>query len=56
MKKNNFSGHLKKSTAHLNVVKGLSQPTETEVPPPGQKIIVTCIKALEHKYIFSKYS
>ena len=29
MKKNNFSEHLKKSTAHLNVVKGLSQPTET---------------------------
>ena len=42
VKKNNFSEHLKKSTAHLNAVKSLSQPTETEVPPPGQKTIVTC--------------
>ena len=41
MKKNNFSEHLKKSMAHLKAAKGLSQPTETEVPPPGQKTIVT---------------
>ena len=40
MKKNNFSELLKKSMAHLNAVKGLSQPTETEAPPPGQKTIV----------------
>ena len=39
VKKNNFSEHLKKSTAHLNTVKGLSQPTGTEAPPPGQKTI-----------------
>ena len=44
MKKNNFSKHLKKSTAHLNAVKGLSQPNETEAPPPGQKTIVICVK------------
>ena len=30
--------------AHFNVVKGLSQPTETEAPPPGQKTIVTCVR------------
>ena len=30
VKKNNFSEHLKKSMAHLNAVKGLNQPTETE--------------------------
>ena len=41
LKKNTFSGHLKKSTAHLNAVKSLSQPTETEAPLPGQKAIVT---------------
>ena len=28
----------------MNAVKGLSQPTETEPPPPGQKAIVTCIR------------
>ena len=44
MKKNNFSEHFKKSTTHLNSVKGLSQPTETEAPPPGQKTIVACIR------------
>ena len=44
MKKNNFSEHFKKSTAHLNSVKGLSQPTETEAPPPGQKTIVACVR------------
>ena len=44
VKKNNFSEHLKKSTAHLNAVKGLSQPNETEAPPPGQKTIVICVK------------
>ena len=44
MKKNNFSEHLKKSTAHLNNVKGLSQPTGTGAPAPGQKTIVTCIR------------
>ena len=32
VKKNNFE-HLKKSTAHFNAVKGLSQPTETEATP-----------------------
>ena len=44
MRKNNFSEHLKKSMAHLNAAKGLSQPTETEAPPPGQKTIVTCVR------------
>ena len=44
MKRNNFSEHLKKSTAHLNADKGLSQPTETEAPPPDQKTIVTCVR------------
>ena len=41
MKKNNFSEHLKKSMAHLNPIKGLSQ---LEAPPPGQKTIVTCVR------------
>ena len=44
VKNNNFAEHLKKSTAHLNAVKGLSQPTETEAPLPGQKTIVTCVR------------
>ena len=44
VKKNDLSEHFKKSTTHLNAVKGLSQPTETEVPPPGQKTIVTCVR------------
>ena len=30
--------------AYLNADKGLSQPTETEAPPPDQKIIVTCVR------------
>ena len=42
VKKNNVSEHLKKSMAHLNAIKGLSQAAETEAPPPGQKTIVTC--------------
>ena len=30
--------------AHLNAVKNLSQPTEAEAPPPGQKTIVICVR------------
>ena len=44
VKKNNFSEYLKKSMAHLSAVKGLSQHTETEAPPPDQKTIVTCVR------------